>query len=335
MGNLERKLSDIYNLIGNTPLVEILYRYRGKEGRVYAKLEYYNLSGSIKDRMAYSIISGGLLSGNLKEGMSIVETTSGNAGISMCTIAAYLGIPVDIFMPDWLSKERISLMKSFGANIHLVSKADGGFAMCFKQCEDMENSEYCFLTKQFENNNNVMAHENTTSIEIIRQSEALGIEPNVFVAGVGTGGTIMGVRNGLGKVFSSCKFHPLEPSNSPTLSTGHKVGSHRIQGISDEFIPKIVNLSSLDDVIQVHDGDAIIASQKLAKELGLGVGISSGANFLGAVLLASRYGEGSNVFTVFADDNKKYLTTDLAGEEKVLEGFVSSEIELIGYKSHR
>ena len=161
----------------------------------------------------------------------------------------------------------------------------------------------------------------------------LGLEPDAFVAGVGTGGTVMGVGRALRASLPGVKIHPLEPLESPTLSTGHKVGSHRIQGISDDFIPAIVDFAQLDDVIAVSDGDAILMAQALASELGLGVGISSGANLIGALMAAERLGPDSRVATVFCDDNKKYLSTALSRREPVKAGYLSPEIELLGFEA--
>jgi cysteine synthase A len=158
---------------------------------------------------------------------------------------------------------------------------------------------------------------------------------NAFIAGVGTGGTIMGVGRFLREKNKDIRLFPLEPSNSPTLSTGCKVGAHRIQGISDEFIPDILDLENLDDVVSVDDGDAIIMSQKLANDLGIGVGISSGANLLGGVIVQNQLGEDKVVVTVFPDDNKKYLSTDLLREEPVKEGFLAPDIELLGYRAFK
>jgi len=162
-----------------------------------------------------------------------------------------------------------------------------------------------------------------------------GLEPDAFVAGVGTGGTVMGVGRYLRRKRPSIAVHPLEPTNSPTLSTGHKVGRHRIQGISDEFIPPILDLAALDSIVGVDDGDAIRVAQALARELGLGVGISSGANLLGALLVADAMGADARVVTVFADDSKKYLSTDLMRSEPEPASALSREIELLGFEATR
>lgn len=163
------------------------------------------------------------------------------------------------------------------------------------------------------------------------QLQAIDINPDAFVAGVGTGGTIMGVGKYLRSKNPDIKIHPLEPAESPTLSTGYKVGSHRIQGISDEFIPAIVKLNEMDPVIKVSDGDSILMAQKLAKTLGLAVGISSGANLIGAIQLQNQSERPLNVVTVFSDSNKKYLSTDLMKEEPVKPGYITPDIELLDY----
>jgi cysteine synthase A len=243
-----------------------------------------------------------------------------------------MGHPVTIFMPDWMSRERIELIKSLGADIHLVSHEAGGFLGSIRRAEEFAaGPAQAFLPRQFSNEDNCAAHEATTAPEILWQLRDHGLEPDAFVAGVGTGGTVMGVGRFLRRSLPGVKIHPLEPASSPTLSTGHKVGTHRIQGISDEFVPPIVDLSFLDDIVAVHDGDAILMAQKLARELGLGVGISSGANFLGALKVLDTLDEDAIVVTVFCDDNKKYLSTDLLKDEPVREDYRSPEVRLEGF----
>jgi cysteine synthase A len=190
-----------------------------------------------------------------------------------------------------------------------------------------------FLPRQFSNDANVEAHETTTGPEINAQLESVGLRPDAFVAGVGTGGTVMGVGRFLRSKNPRIKIHPVEPAESPTLSTGHKVGKHCIQGISDEFIPPIVDLSALDEVIAVSDGDSILMAQKLAAKLGLDVGVSSGFNFLAAANVQEHLGPDAVVVTVFPDDNKKYLSTDLLRQEPCGEGYLAPEIELLGLET--
>ena len=318
--------------IGKTPLIELKYTFKGESKTIYAKYESINLTGSIKDRMAYHIVCESYKRGDLKEGDEIVEATSGNTGISFSAIGAALGHPVTIFMPSWMSKERQMLIRSFGAKIRLVSKEENGFLGSIDLAEEYaKTKDNIFLPHQFSNEFNCQAHYLTTGPEIASQLKSINRNINAFVAGVGTGGTVMGTGKYLKQRFPEVKIHPLEPSNSPTLSTGYKVGSHRIQGISDEFIPEIVKLDELNDVIKVDDGDAIIMSQKLSK-LGLGVGISSGANFLGAVKVLKELNDDATVVTVFSDSNKKYLSTDLLNNEPIKDGFISTDVQLKSFK---
>ena len=331
---LRRRLAGISNLIGNTPLLGIEFRLGDRERTVWAKAENLNLTGSIKDRMALHIVRSARERGVLAPGGRIVEATSGNTGIAFAAIGRALGHPVTIFMPDWMSQERIALIRSLGADIRLVSAAEGGFLGSIALAERLAASEPgAFLPRQFSNDDNVAAHAATTGPEIWWQLQFHYLAPDAFVAGVGTGGTVMGVGRFLKSNRPGVRVHPLEPANSPTLSTGCKVGKHRIQGISDEFIPPIVDLAFLDDVVAVDDGDAILMAQKLAAALGLGVGISSGANFIGAVIAQDRLGPDAVVVTVFPDDNKKYLSTGLLKEEPVRDHFLAPAIELLGYRS--
>jgi cysteine synthase A len=331
-----RTIAAIRQLVGNTPLLEVLYRFRGRERRLYAKYESMNMTGSVKDRMACHILAEAYVQEQLQPGATIVEASSGNTGIAFAALGAALGHPVRIYMPDWMSRERTDLIRSFGAEIVPVSKAEGGFLGSVQLAERFAREhEGVFLPRQFENQANVRAHASGTGPEILLQLEAFGVRPAAFVAGVGTGGTVMGVGRALRAAFPKVAVHPLEPANSPTLRTGHKVGTHRIQGISDEFVPAVVDLEWLDPVVDVWDGDAILMAQGLARRLGLAVGISSGANFLGAAQLVDRLGEGSAVVTVFCDSNKKYLTTDLCREEPVRDEYLAPEIELVGFRAVR
>ncbi len=330
---IHARFNYVKNLVGNTPMYAIDYTYKNKERTLYAKAENLNMTGSIKDRMAFHILKRGYETGKLQPGNMIAEATSGNTGISVSAIGRALGHPITIFMPEWMSVERINLIKSLGADIHLVSKDEGGFLGSITKTEELAKGESVFLPNQFSNNENINAHAISTGPEIWWQMRYQGLIPEAFIAGVGTGGTIMGAGEFLRSMNPDIKLHPLEPSNSPTLSTGHKVGKHRIQGISDDFIPAIVDLDYLNEVIQVDDGDSIIMAQKLAAELGLAVGISSGANFLGAVKRQNAVGDGHLVVTVFADDNKKYLSTDLLKEEPMQEGFLSVDIKLKGFRA--
>ena len=332
----QKQFQGLSHLIGNTPLLEIKYLYKGKPRRIFAKAENLNMTGSIKDRMALHIIKTAYHKGLVNKNTHIIEATSGNTGIAFSAIGRALGNQVTIFMPDWMSMERINLIKSLGANITLVSKEEGGFLGSIKLSEELAAAtKNSFLPCQFSNTDNAEAHFLTTGPEIWWQLAFRNLKPDAFVAGVGTGGTVMGVGKFLKQKDPNIKVHPLEPSNSPTLSTGCKVGKHRIQGISDEFIPSIVQLDKLDNVVSVDDGDSVIMAQKLSSKLGLGVGISSGANFIGAVHLQNILGDNAVVATVFSDDNKKYLSTDLLREEPVKDGFLSTDVKLIDFSSNK
>ena len=310
----------IDKLIGNTPVVKIKYRYQDKVGYVYAKLEYYNFTGSIKDRVAYYILKKAKELGLLKDREPIVEATSGNTGISFAALGAYYNHPVHIFMPDWASVERVSIMRLYGAHVHLVSKEEGGFKEAIRRSEEYAPKINGFLPRQFENNLNVEAHYNTTAKEIISSLPTV----DTFVSGIGTGGTLMGVAKYLKEKDKNIKIIALEPNKMPLLSGGKILGNHKIEGIGDDFIPQIVDKNYIDDIVVIDDEDAINMSRLLAKKLGLGVGISSGANFLASVLSS-----GNNVATVFADDFKKYLTTDLTKEINKDPKLLSNQIELL------
>ena len=275
--DLADRFRGLKRLVGNTPLLAIEYRYQGRKRTLYSKSENLNMTGSVKDRMALYILEQAYARGTIEPGSLIIEATSGNTGISFAAIGRALGHPVVIFMPEWMSSERKNLIRAFGAEIHAVSHEQGGFLGSIQMAQDKaatlaETTPGTFLPRQFRNTDNSQAHEKSTGAEIFYQLRAKNLRPEAFVAGVGTGGTVMGIGTCLRKEFPDLRVHPLEPSNSPTLSTGHKVGRHRIQGISDEFIPPIVHLEDLDSVVAVDDGDAIRMAQNLALYLGLGVG---------------------------------------------------------------
>ena len=252
--------------IGNTPIEKIIYKYNGKIGEIYVKLEYYNFTGSIKDRIVYRIIKNNLENGSLKEGMTLVEATSGNTGISIAAIGAYFGFKTHIFMPNWVSKERESLMKMYGAEVTLFSKEEGGFKRAIEESKKFAKENYGFLINQFENIENVNAHYETTGKEILCQVENI----KGFVSGIGTGGTLIGVSKRLKENDKNVKVAAIEPDKMPLLSKRIIIENHKIEGIGDDFIPKIVDRNLIDDVIEINDDDAINMSKKLAKELGIG-----------------------------------------------------------------
>ena len=252
--------------------------------------------------------------------MPIVEATSGNTGISLSAIGAYYNNPVYIFMPDWVSKERIKLMKCYGANVKLISKEEGGFIRCVEEAKKFARKNKAFLVNQFSNKDNYNAHYETTGKEIIEQLEN-GKSIGGFVSGVGTGGTLMGIGDRLKEKYKDIKIVAIEPEKMPIISEAKgkieknsnkeniKYEQHKIEGIGDDFIPELLDKEKIDDIILVSDEEAINMAKKLARELGIGVGISSGANLVGAIKLG--YKLEKDIITIFADDNKKYLSTEL------------------------
>lgn len=318
---------DVKGVIGNTPMIRIDYEKNCKQKSVYCKLEYYNLTGSIKDRVAYYIIVNAKLRGDLKDSMPIVEATSGNTGIALSALGAFFGHPVFIYMPEWVSKERIKIMKSFGASVYLVSEEQGGFKRCIEEANNKAKEVNGFLANQFSNYDNVLAHYETTGKEIL---DKLPKDVYGFVSGVGTGGTLMGTGKRLKENFKDIKIVAIEPDKMPIISQGKILGQHKIEGIGDEFVPDLLDKNFIDDVLLVNDDDAINMSRKLAKDLGIGVGISSGANFLGCVQLQESTDK--PIVTVFADDNKKYLSTELANDVVLDDKFLSNEIKLLNYE---
>lgn len=315
----------IDKLIGNTPMIKIKVKYNKKIVNVFAKLEYYNYSGSIKDRIANYIINKSYENGSLKNGMPIIEATSGNTGIAFAALGAYYGHPVHIFMPDSASRERIKLMKMYGANVYLVSREDGGFKEAIRLADNLADEINGFRPEQFNNIMNVEAHYSSTGLEIIKKLKNI----DGFVSGIGTGGTLMGIGKRIKKKFPYAKIIALEPKQMPILSKGINIGIHRIEGIGDDFIPNIVDKTLIDEVILIDDEDAINMSRILSKKFGLGVGISSGANLLAAVISGNN---DNNIVTVFADDSKKYLSTDLGKDINLNKDLISNRIEIISFE---
>lgn len=315
------------NHIGNTPMIKISYKNGEKINYIYTKLESYNLTGSIKDRVAYYIITKAKERGKLKDGMPIVEATSGNTGIALSALGAYYNHPTYIFMPDWASEERVKLMKSYGAEVILVSREEGGFKACLEKAEELAKEKDGFLANQFSNTDNLLAHYETTGEEIIK---SLPERVSAFISGVGTGGTLMGVGRKLKKYDKDIKIVALEPDKMPIISKNKMIANHKIEGIGDDFVPDLLDKNMLDEIILVNDDDAVNMSRRLAKELGLGVGISSGANFIAGIIYQEKINK--PVVTVFADDNKKYLSTDLSKDIDNNEKFISNKVELIDYE---
>lgn len=311
-------------LIGNTPLVRIRIKYKNKIKNIYVKLEYYNYTGSIKDRLAKYIIEESIKEGSLKPGMPIIEATSGNTGISFAALGALYNHPVHIFMPEWASIERVSIMRLYNAQVHLVSKDEGGFIGAIKQADQLAKEINGFRPNQFSNNKNILVHYNETGKEIVEKLDTI----DAYVSGIGTGGTLIGVGKRIKEMNPNAKIIAMEPDKMPLLSQGKAIDNHKIEGIGDDFIPDIVDKSIIDEVITVNDEDAINMSRIIAKTLGLGVGISSGANLIAAAI--SNY---ENVLTIFPDDFKKYLSTDLVKDIDDNKEYISNQIEILNLET--
>lgn len=330
---VQEKFEHLWHLVGNTPMLELFYTDRGQPRSIYVKCEHYNLTGSMKDRMALHVLHQAYREGNIQPGDRIVEATSGSSGIAFSAVGRALGHPVTIIMPAGISQERIDIIRSLGADIVLFTKEEGGFMGAIQRSEDLAASDpHVFLPRQFANKYNAEAHRLTTGKEIWLQLQGVDITPDAFVAGVGTGGTVMGVGRYLKSRKPDIRIHPLEPAESPTLSVGYKTGTHRIQGFFDEFIPDILKLDELDHVVQANDGDSILVAQKLALQLGVAVGISSGANLIGAINLQREMGPDARIVTILCDSNKKYLSTDLVREEPIKAGYVAPDIDFTDYR---
>lgn len=303
----------ITDLIGNTPLLE-LGNYASAEGisaTILAKLEYLNPAGSVKDRVAKAMVDEAEKSGALKDGSVIVEPTSGNTGIGLAAVAAARGYRIIITMPETMSVERINLMKAYGAEVVLTEGAKGMKGAIAKAQELADGIENSFIPGQFTNPANPAAHEAATGVEIWNDTDG---KVDVFVAGVGTGGTITGVGRYLKSKNHDIKIVAVEPSASPVLSEG-KAGPHKIQGIGAGFVPDILDTSVYDEVITVDAEDAFAAGRKLAKTEGFLAGISSGAALHAAAQLAKRAeNKGKNIVVLLPDTGDRYLSTPLFSE---------------------
>lgn len=295
----------IDELIGNTPIIK-LNKLPENYADIYVKLEYFNPGGSVKDRIAWKMIDEAEKNGELKPGGTIVEPTSGNTGIGAAMVGAARGYRVVLVMPETMSIERRKIMQAFGAEVILTEGAKG-MRGAIEKAEQLVRDHGYFMLRQFDNVNNVKAHEETTAQELLEDFPE-GFD--AFVAGIGTGGTITGVGNVLRKKFPDIKFFAVEPKDSPVLSGGNP-GPHKIQGIGAGFVPRILNTNVYDEVITVTLEDAYNMSRRLAKEYGILVGISSGAAVHAALLVAQKLGKGKKVVVVAPDNGERYLSTPL------------------------
>ena len=310
-------MAKIYNgtidLIGNTPLVEVknIEKELGLEARVLVKLEYFNPAGSVKDRIAKGMIEDAEEKGLLKEGSVIIEPTSGNTGIGLAAIAAAKGYRIILTMPETMSVERRNILKAYGAEIVLTEGAKGMKGAIAKADELAKESPNSFIPGQFVNPANPATHRATTGPEIWNDTDG---DVDIFIAGVGTGGTLTGVGEYLKEKKPDVKIVALEPATSPVLSEG-KSGAHKIQGIGAGFVPDVLNTKVYDEIITVENDDAFATGKLLAKHEGVLVGISSGAALWAAIDYAKRpENKGKTIVALLPDNGDRYYSTPLFAE---------------------
>lgn len=307
MKKIAQKLTD---LIGNTPLLELSNYNKSHQlgATIIGKLEYFNPASSVKDRIANAMIENAEQSGLLQPGGEIIEPTSGNTGIGLAFVATAKGYKLTLTMPETMSMERRNLLKALGANIVLTPGTEGMKGAIARATELVKENPKAIMLQQFENSANPAVHERTTAQEIIKDTDGA---VDIFVAGVGTGGTVSGVGKALKAFNAKVKIVAVEPADSPVLSEG-KAGAHKIQGIGAGFVPKIYNPEVVDTVLTVANDDAIRTSRELAQKEGLLVGISSGAAVYAAKMLAEMpENKGKNIVVILPDTGERYLSTML------------------------
>ena len=310
MANIYKSASE---LIGNTPLVEVtnIEKELGLEAKVLVKLEYFNPAGSVKDRVALAMIEDAEQKGQLKEGSVIIEPTSGNTGIGLAAIAAAKGYRAILTMPETMSVERRNILKAYGAEIVLTEGSKGMKGAIAKAEELAAEIEGSFIPGQFVNPANSAAHRSTTGPEIWKDTDG---QVDLFIAGVGTGGTVTGVGEYLKSQNPNVKVVALEPKDSPVLSEG-KAGAHKIQGIGAGFVPDVLNTKIYDEVFTAESEDAFAAAKLLAKKEGISVGISSGAALHGAIEYAKKpENKGKTIVALLPDSGDRYYSTPLFTE---------------------
>ena len=296
--------SDVLDSIGNTPLIRLRHVSDETGCEIYAKAEFLNPGGSIKDRIARHIVREAEKRGELKPGSIIMEVTSGNTGIALSMVGAMRGYKVVIILPKTVSTERRQMIESFGAELRLLDEINDIQSAIADLEKLAEGHDEIFLPRQFANPDNIEAHRTTTGVEILRQVK----QPiDAFVMGIGTGGTVMGVGRALREHGSKARIVAVEPDESAVMS-GEKRGKHGIQGLADGFIPRIVDMDEIDQVIRIKTPDAIQRAHDMSREEGLLVGISSGANVIAATQLAKEMGPGKTIVTVLPDRGERYLS---------------------------
>lgn len=299
--------NSILDTIGDTPIVKLRNLPSEDMAQVYVKVESFNPGGSVKDRIALRMIEDAEKSGKLKDGMTIIEPTSGNTGIGLAMVGAAKGYPVILVMPETMSIERRKLMQAYGAELVLTPGAEGMKGAIAKAKELAEENDW-FVPAQFDNPSNPKVHEETTAKEIVNAFEKNGLD--AFVAGVGTGGTITGVGNELKRMYTDIKIYAVEPEESPVLEGGQS-GPHKIQGIGAGFVPSILNTEIYDQVLPVSSSEAMETAREIAKKEGILVGVSSGAALFAAIKLAKEMNPDQKVLVLLPDNGERYLSTEL------------------------
>jgi len=303
-------LNNIYEAIGKTPIIKLNNIVDKDSADIYVKVEFFNPGGSVKDRIALNMIEEAEKQGLLRKGDTIIEPTSGNTGIGLAMVCAAKGYRLILVMPETMSIERRKILKAYGAELILTEGSKGMKGAVEKANELVEEKGY-FMPMQFENIYNPEAHMKTTGLEIFEDMEG---KIDMFVAGVGTGGTITGVGEVLKQKIKDIKIVAVEPKDSPVLSGG-KPGPHKIQGIGAGFVPKVLNREIIDDIVAVSNEDAMEYARLIAKKEGILVGISSGAALYAAVLKAKQLGKGKRIVVILPDTGERYLSTELFSEE--------------------
>lgn len=301
-----KNVSSILDLIGQTPVVKLQHLTGPNDADVYVKLEWFNPGGSVKDRIAKAMIETAEREGHLKPGDTIVEPTSGNTGIGLALVAAAKGYKAVFVMPETMSEERKSLLRAYGADL-VLTPGSGGMQGAVDKAAELAKENGYFMPQQFDNPANPRVHELTTGVEIVEQFDK---QLDAFVAGIGTGGTITGVGRVLRREIPTCKIIAVEPAGSPILSGGQP-GPHKIQGLGANFVPSILDRAIYDEIRTVENDISFEVARRLAKEEGLLVGISSGANVHMALQVAKELGKGKRVLTVSPSNGERYLSTPL------------------------